>query len=322
MSGKRNNHSPVVMLSGGIGGAKLALGCSRDMVSPGDLTVIANTGDDFRHYGLHIAPDIDTLMYTLADTVNQETGWGRSDETWNFMSAFSEVGGDTWFNLGDRDLATHILRTSRLDNGESLTSITRDLVRCMGVESRILPMSDGTIRTEVHTQSGWIGFQEYFVRERCEPEIDAIRFSGSEQAEPSEQVQKALTDPRLSAIIIAPSNPYLSIDPILSLPAIKTLITNSPAPVIAVSPIVAGQSIKGPTAKIMREAGHEVSVTAIAEHYRGLIDGIVIDEKDQHLANQLSCPATWTDTIMKSIEDRIRVSRATLDFASSLGRTL
>lgn len=310
----------VVVLCGGVGGAKLALGCARVINRVDNLSIIANTGDDFRHYGLYISPDIDTLVYTLSSRVNPKMGWGRADESWNFMQALAELGGETWFNLGDRDLATHVMRTFMLDQGESLSTITRHLAERMGIRCRILPMSDQFIRTRVHTPLGWLDFQRYFVQARCEPPVDQVDFVGCEEARPTGELIELLQSPSLAAILVAPSNPWLSIGPILSVPGLKEAIQGSRAPVVALSPIIAGESVKGPTAKLMRELGHTASAKAIAEHYDGLIDGFVMDEQDHTLSDDIRIPVRCIDTYMRSLADREQVARTMLEFARELRR--
>jgi len=312
----------VAVLSGGVGGAKLVLGLSR-VLSDGQLTVIANTGDDFEHLGLAISPDLDTLTYTLAGEVNTETGWGLRDESWRFMEALAQLGGETWFRLGDRDLATHVERTRRLAAGERLTEITRDFCRRLGVATRILPMSDQAVRTRVSTDRGPLDFQHYFVREQAAPEVIGLDYVGASDSSPSDEVLEVLRKADLSAIIIAPSNPYLSIDPILAIPAIKEAIRGTNAPVVAVSPIVHGIAIKGPTAKIMSELGLTASADNIARHYDELLDGFILDSTDGNMVAEIETSAlkvTSCDTIMRSLEDKIRVANATLEFADSLSR--
>lgn len=309
-----------VVLSGGIGGAKLALGLDR-MLPPGDLTVIANTGDDFVHLGLAVSPDLDTLMYTLAGQVNPDTGWGRRDETWHFMEELARLGGETWFRLGDRDLATHVERTRRLGAGESLSSVTADLCRRLGMASRILPMTDGPVRTRVLTTTGTLGFQEYFVREQARPIATGFEYADAATAAPPVTVLQALADPGLRAIIVAPSNPWLSIDPILAIPALRQAILHARAPVIAVSPIVAGAAIKGPTAKIMRELGLPVTAVGVAGHYRELLDGFILDSSDRGAAagvRALGMAAATTNTVMRSLDDKMALARFALEFAGTL----
>lgn len=310
-----------VVLSGGIGGAKLALGLDRAL-PPGVLTTIVNTGDDFTHLGLAISPDLDTVMYTLAGVVNQETGWGRSDETWHFMEALGQLGGDTWFRLGDRDLATHVERARALASGESLTAVTQRLCARLGVRSRVLPMSDAPVRTEVVTPDGVLPFQEYFVRRRAAPVVTGVRYAGADEASPTDEVMAALSDPRLAAIFIAPSNPWLSIGPLLAMPVLRRSLAAVRAPVVAVSPIVGGQAIKGPTAKIMRELGLPVTSQAVAGHYRDLLDGLILDTGDGDEAQrveQQGLRTATTATVMRTLEDRVSLARFALRFAATIG---
>ena len=310
----------VVALSGGIGGAKLALGLSKHI--PGEsLVVVANTGDDFEHLGLHISPDVDTLMYTLAGLANTDVGWGRAGETWAFMTAYEKLGGETWFLLGDGDLATHVERTRRLAAGESLGAITADFCRRLGVAPRVLPMSDQPVGTVVRTADGELEFQRYFVEHRCEPQVLGFRFSGVERALPHPEWMRALESPRTRAIVICPSNPFISIDPILALPGAKEALRNAPAPVIAVSPIVAGDAVKGPTAKMMRELGRPISAHAVAAHYAGLIDGYVLDEADAAESGRIDVPCLTTATLMRDEPDKVRLAGEVLRFAGTLGST-
>ena len=306
----------VVCLSGGVGGAKLLLGLQR-IVTPGALTAIVNTGDDFDHLGLRICPDIDTALYTLAGLANTELGWGRRDETWHFMQTLTTLGGETWFRLGDRDLALHVERTQQLNARKSLETFTRDIAERLHLPTTILPMTNDAVRTKVLTDSGELDFQHYFVRLQCQPKLSSCRFDGAETASIAPAAIIALQQ-KLRAIIIAPSNPYLSIDPILALPDMRKLLRANGAPVIAVTPIIGGDAVKGPTAKILRELKKEISPLAIAEHYRGLIDGFVLDERDAHLADKLGVPVAITDTLMKTLDDRERVARVALELAVRL----
>jgi LPPG:FO 2-phospho-L-lactate transferase len=308
------------VLSGGVGGAKLVLGLAQ--LLPGEqLTVVANTGDDFVHLGLAISPDLDTLMYTLAGEVNTETGWGLRNETWGFMDALESLDGDTWFRLGDRDLATHIVRTQQLAAGENLTEITARLCDRLGVTTLILPMTNDTVRTRVDTGEGPLDFQHYFVRDRAQPRVTGLTYRGANTAEPSPGVLHALQGPDIRAVFIAPSNPYLSIDPILAISSIRGAIRDTASPVIAVSPIVGNAAIKGPTAKIMAELGFEVSALSIARHYHDLLDGFILDTTDRDMAEEvksLGIEVTICDTIMRSIDDKVRLAQVALDFAASL----
>ena len=306
----------VVCLSGGVGGAKLLLGLQR-IVTPGALTAIVNTGDDFDHLGLRICPDIDTALYTLAGLANTELGWGRRDETWHFMQTLATLGGETWFRLGDRDLALHVERTQKLQAGQSLETFTRDIAERLHLPTTILPMTNDAVRTKVFTDVGELEFQQYFVRLQCKPKLSSCHFEGAPSASIAPAAIAALQQ-KLRAILIAPSNPYLSIDPILALPDMRELLRANGAPVIAVTPIIGGDAVKGPTAKILRELNKEISPLAIAEHYRGLIDGFVLDERDAHLADRLGVPVAITDTLMKNTEDKERVARVALELAARL----
>lgn len=309
----------VVALSGGIGGAKLALGLDR-ILPAGELAVLCNTGDDFEHLGLAISPDLDTVMYTLAGIANPETGWGRAGETWQFMAALEGLGGERWFRLGDRDLATHVERTRRLRLGESLSSITADFARRLGVRSRLLPMSDQPVRTMVETDLGVLPFQRYFVERRSEPVVRSFTFEGAERASPPPEVAEILESERLDAIILCPSNPFISIDPILAVPGMAAALRRSPAPIVAVSPIIGGRAVKGPTAKMMAELDMPMSAAAIADHYGDLLDGFVLDEADHDLADAIDLPTLVTPTLMKTEEDKRRLAAEVLAFAGSLDR--
>ena len=305
----------VLALSGGIGGAKLALGLYR-VLPPGALTVIANTGDDFEHLGLAISPDVDTLLYTLAGLDNPELGWGRRDETWTFMKALGSLGGETWFNLGDGDLATHVERTRRLSAGESLSEITGDFRRRLGISARLLPMSDDRVRTRLLTAAGWLDFQHYFVRQRCTPAVREIAFAGADEARPQQEFLAALSDRNLRAVVICPSNPFISVDPILALPGVREALCACAAPVVAVSPIIGGKAVKGPTAKMMAELGLPVDAGAVARHYGDILDLYVADETDADEVRDLGLPVAFTRTLMLSFADREALARAVLDAAA------
>src|SRR5437762_2190427 len=290
----------VLALSGGIGGAKLALGLYRVLPS-GALTVVANTGDDFDHLGLSISPDIDTLLYTLAGLDNPELGWGRHDETWTFMKALAALGGETWFNLGDGDLATHVERTRRLAAGESLSQITDDFRRRLGISARLLPMTDDRVRTRLLTAAGWLDFQHYFVRQRCAPMIREIAFAGAAEARPQPEFLAALSDQNLRAVVICPSNPFISVDPILGLPGVRDALRSCGAPVVAVSPIIGGKAVKGPTAKMMAELGLSVDAAVAARHYGDILDLYVVDETDAGEIGDIGVPVSFTRTLMLSL---------------------
>ncbi|MBK7470226.1 MAG: 2-phospho-L-lactate transferase [Betaproteobacteria bacterium] len=307
----------VVALSGGIGGAKLALGLSR-VLAPGCLTVVANTGDDFEHLGLAISPDLDTLLYTLGGIADPDKGWGRRDETWTFMQALAALGGPAWFQLGDGDLATHVERTRRLAAGETLTAIMDDFRRRLGVACALLPMSDDPVRTRVRTTEGWIDFQDYFVRQRCAPAVIDIEFRGVERARPQPSVLGALADPALRAVVICPSNPLISIEPILAVPGLRRALAACRAPVIAVSPLVGGKALKGPTAKMLGELGGAPDNAGIARRYQGVIDGLVIDAMDAADADRVDVAVTVAPTVMVTLQDRENLARVVADFADRL----
>lgn len=311
----------MVALCGGVGGAKLAAGLTK-VLEPEDLTVIVNTGDDFQHLGVSISPDIDTVVYTLADLADRERGWGLEGETWAFMEALGRLGGETWFNLGDRDLATHVERTRRLAAGETLSQVTADLAARLGIACAIVPMSDDPVRTIVETPAGPLAFQHYFVRDRCAPEATRIWFDGAQAARPAPAALAALARPDLKAVLVCPSNPYLSIDPILALPGIAAALKALKVPRVAVCPIVGGAAIKGPTAKLMRELGIEPDPVSIARHYAGLIDGLLIDRRDEAWAERIEACAVRcgvADTVMKNDADRMDVARASLALAETIG---
>lgn len=305
----------VVALSGGIGGAKLALGLYR-VLPPESLTVIANTGDDFEHLGLMVSPDLDTLLYTLAGLDNPETGWGRRGETWTFMAALETLGGATWFKLGDGDLATHVERTRRLRAGESLGAVTDDFRRRLGIAARLLPMSDDPVRTRLLTDAGWLDFQDWFVRLKCAPAVREIAFAGAAAARPHPDFLAALADDELCLVVVCPSNPLISIDPILSVPGVREALRACRAPVVAVSPLIAGQAVKGPTAKMMAELGLPVEAAAVARHYRDFLDHYVIDDADSGAVGGLDMSLTAAPTLMHTLADREALARTVL----ALGR--
>jgi len=307
----------VLALSGGIGGVKLALGLDR-VLPPGALTVVVNTGDDFEHLGLAVSPDVDTTLYTLAGIANTELGWGREGETWSFMTELERLGGETWFRLGDKDLAVHVERTRRLAAGESLEAVVTAFASRLGIAARVVPMTSDRVRTIVETEEGTLGFQHYFVRRRCEPAVRAIRFAGAEQAHPPAAVMEALRSGAFDAVVICPSNPYLSIDPILAIPGWRTALRACDAPVIAVSPIIGGQAVKGPTAKIMRELSIDASPLSVAGHYADVLDGFVLDETDAALASRFDVPVRIAPTLMRTLADKERLAREVLDFAGML----
>lgn len=306
----------VAALAGGVGGAKLVDGLAQ-LVPPEDLTVVVNTGDDFEHLGLTICPDLDTVVYTLAGLANPETGWGRVDESWGFLETLGQLGGPDWFRLGDRDLALHVLRTQRLAEGASLSQATSELCRSLGVQVRVLPMTDQPVRTIVITERGELPFQEYFVARRCEPTVSGFRLQGIETAQPAPGVLEALREAQ--AVILCPSNPWVSLDPILALPDVRPTLATRRA--VGVSPIVAGRALKGPAAKMFRELGIEPSALAVAQHFRGLLAGMVIDRQDrQHSATirALGMQAWEEQTVMRTSEERRLLAQAVLKHATQV----
>ncbi len=309
----------IIALSGGVGGAKLALGLARIM-PPEQLVVVVNTGDDFEHLGLSISPDIDTVTYTLAGVANRELGWGRLDETWSFMETMEALGGETWFRLGDRDIALHVERTRRLNAGETLSAVTTDFCRRLGIKSHVVPMSDDPVRTRLRTDEGWLDFQEYFVHRRCEPVVHELLFQGAGAARAHPDFLAALHNPSLQAIVICPSNPFISVEPILAIPGVRQAMIDSPVPIIAVSPIIAGQAVKGPTAKMMKELGLDPSAGTVAHRYHDLLDGYVIDHADMSEVVSIDARVTLAQTLMRTMEDREALARTVLDAAAVLRR--
>jgi LPPG:FO 2-phospho-L-lactate transferase len=307
----------VLALSGGVGGAKLVLGLSR-VVPPSKLVVVANTGDDFEHLGLHVSPDVDTLLYTLAGLDNPETGWGRRNETWTFMAALAALGGETWFRLGDGDLAMHVERTRRLKAGDRLSTIISDFAHRLGIATKILPMTNDAVRTRVLTSDGWLDFQRYFVEQQCRPAVKDFSFEGVAIARAHPDFIAALAEPTLRAVVICPSNPFISVDPILALPGVREALLGCRAPIVAVAPIIAGKAVKGPTAKMMGELGMAVSAVAVAQHYGNLLNGFVLDHEDAAGAAELTIPVVSTNTLMRSLEDRENLANVVLTLADRL----
>lgn len=309
----------IIALSGGVGGAKLVLGLAQ-LLPPERLMVVTNTGDDFDHLGLRICPDTDTVLYTLAGLADPERGWGRVDETWTFMKAVKAMGGENWFNLGDGDLALHVLRTNRLAEGASLSEVTADIAVSLGIGAAIVPMSDQSVATMVNTPEGALAFQHYFVRDRCGPTVTGFIFDGIGSAQPAPALISALNS-EVAAIIIAPSNPYVSVDPILAVPGLRQRLRQCEVPIVAVSPIIGGDAIKGPAAKMMRELGVESSALEIARHYQGFIDGLIIDEVDSELAPEiadLGMSVEIGSTIMRDLNDRVKLADFAVNFAARL----
>jgi LPPG:FO 2-phospho-L-lactate transferase len=299
----------VVLLSGGTGGAKLARGL---LDACDDLTVVANTADDIDVYGVHVSPDPDLVTYWLADEID-ERGWGLRDDTWQVMDALERTGHPTWFRLGDRDLAMCMIRTERLRAGESLTDAHRAVVDALGVEARVLPMSDGRVSTWVEVRGRKLPFQEFMIVEKAEGPIEGVELRGLHQAPPSDAVLQAIAE--ADAIVIGPSNPVISIGPILARPGLRESLRAAPAPVVAVSPFVGGRALKGPTEPFCEQAGIAPSAAGIARAYGGVIDGIVADEPSDGM------PELVTDTLMSTAEDRVRVAREVVDFAASVSPT-
>lgn len=303
----------IVVLTGGVGGAKLVLGLIH-AVPAHRVTAIVNTGDDFRHLGLAVSPDIDTLLYTLSARANTTLGWGRADETWSFMATLAELGGPDWFRLGDRDVALHVLRTARLTAGDALSAVTADVARAFGIGAAVLPMTDDPVATMLDTDEGTLAFQDYFVARRAEPVVRAIRFEGAAQARCAPGVAEAIREAH--AVLIAPSNPFLSVDPLLAVPGIRAALAETTAPVVAVSPLVGGAAVKGPTAKLMRELGLETTAAAVARHYEGIIAAMLVDERDP--PGDPGIANARCDTLMTTLEDRQRVARAALALAERI----
>jgi LPPG:FO 2-phospho-L-lactate transferase len=306
----------IVALAGGVGGAKLAHGLAQ-ILSPEDLTVIVNTGDDFEHLGLYICPDLDTVCYTLGELANSETGWGRVNETWQTISNIEKLGGPSWFRLGDQDFATHIERTRRLKNSETLSQITKDFCKAWDIHHAVIPMSDNPIRTMVNTEDGELAFQEYFVHQHCEPRVKSFRFDGIEKAKPAPGLIEAIQ--QADAIIICPSNPWVSIAPILAVPGIRSRIEAKK--VAAVSPIIGGKAIKGPAAKMFNELGINPSAFAVAQQYQGLVNYYVLDEIDSQLESdiqKLNMQTLVANTLMKSTDDRKRLAEDVLNFIGNI----
>ena len=288
-------------------------------IAGADLSVIVNTGDDFDHFDLRICPDLDTVTYTLAGKANPVTGWGLEGETWSFMAQIKALGGEDWFQLGDHDLAIHVLRSQWLRRGGSLTQVTGKIASALGVKAAVLPMSDAPVRTRVQTASGVLDFQDYFVRLKCDVPITGLRFDGAAEAGPTEPVEQALDDARL--MVFCPSNPFVSIDPILAITEIHRRLKTTRVPRVAVSPIIGGKAVKGPAAKMMAELGYQVSSLTVAKKYLGLIDGMVIDIADADLAENiraLGMAVKTTRTLMQNAEDSARLAAETVEFAREI----
>ncbi len=310
----------IVALAGGVGGARLAVGLA-EVLPPSRLAIVVNTGDDFEHLGLAISPDLDTVMYTLAGVNNPVAGWGRAQESWNFMSALAELGGDDWFRLGDRDLAVHVLRTLALRRGVALSEVTRKLATRLGIRHALLPMSDTPVRTRVLTARGELAFQDYFVRDQCRPRVRGFRFAGSRKAQPAPLLQQIMRSRKVRAVVICPSNPYVSVAPILSVPAIRAWLRQRDFPVVAVSPIVGGAALKGPAAKMMRELGCEATALGVVRHYGSSVDGWVIDTQDAKLQRAIAREGKAvivTDTVMSDRGKSGQLAQRVVSFVRAL----
>jgi LPPG:FO 2-phospho-L-lactate transferase len=303
----------ILAITGGVGGAKLALGLSK-ILNPDELLFLVNTGDDFQHLGLEISPDLDSLLYALSGKNNPELGWGRANETWACISELEELGADSWFRLGDRDLALHLVRTQMLNQGATLQNVADRLSESLGIDHRIAPMSNDKISTTVNTPNGKLAFQEYFVREQCEPAVIDFDFEGIEKSTPNPVVMSWLDE--CDGIIICPSNPYVSVDTILSVPKYRDAFQSKP--VIAVSPIVGGLAIKGPAAKMMTELGVPPTPIAVAKHYGSLLSGFVLDQTDHEQAKDIPIPSIVTQTIMLTLQDRIALAEQCVRFLEEM----
>jgi len=317
------NSLQVVALAGGIGGAKLAHGLSQ-VVMPGSLTVIVNSGDDFEHLGLKICPDLDTVCYTLAGLANPETGWGRTGETWNALKSVADLGGPNWFRLGDRDLGTHLERTRLLSKGWTLSQITKEFSRAWNIVQTIIPVTDDFVPTMVDTDEGILPFQEYFVKQQYRPVVRGFRFNNVDNSKPAPGVLDSIREAEL--VVICPSNPWVSIDPILAIPGVRMELLSSACPIIAVSPIIGGKAVKGPAAKMYSEMGYKPSAFTVAEHYGvrlidGILSGFVMDNTDKNMSVEIQkkgLQTLVTNTLMKTIADRQRLAQEVIEFGKEL----
>ncbi|CAB3736153.1 2-phospho-L-lactate transferase [Paraburkholderia rhynchosiae] len=312
----------TIAFSGGVGGAKLALGLAR-VLPPEELLIVANTADDFDHLGLHICPDLDTITYTLCGRANRSQGWGIEGETWNCLQALSELGGPDWFRLGDRDVATHLYRTQRLREGARLSEVTAEICLALGIGQRLIPVSDDPVRTIVHTAGGDLPFQDYFVRQRCEPRVTGFRFDGADRAAINPELHAALSSPDLSAVIFCPSNPFVSIAPMLAIPGMQEALLAARAPIVAVSPIVGGTAVKGPAAKMMSELGLPITPLAVAKRYSDLATAFIVDVVDGDQVARvrelgLACEAM--PTLMNNDDDKLRLASSVIDYCHALSR--
>ncbi len=309
------DNARILAITGGVGGAKLSLGLAQ-LLPAEQLAFLVNTGDDFNHLGLHISPDIDTLLYTLSGKANMETGWGRRNESWKFMAALRELGGEDWFSLGDKDLAMHIERTRLLAQGNSLTNVTTQLATALGISHPIFPMCNQSQRTRVRTEDEMLDFQTYFVRRRCAPVVKGFEFDGAANTRMNPDLVAWLQDASPTGIILCPSNPYVSIDPILQVNGMRDFLVSSDAPVIAVSPVVGGDAIKGPTVKMMQELGIPNTAQSVASHYIEFLNGFVLDLEDKEQAASIQeegIATVVTQTVMRTLDDRVALARDCLE---------
>jgi LPPG:FO 2-phospho-L-lactate transferase len=305
----------IAVLSGGVGGARFVQGLL-DAADPGGITVIANVGDDLEVYGLHVSPDVDTLLYTLGGQSDEARGWGRQDETWRARETATELGAETWFQLGDRDLGLQLARREALDRGEPLSAITERFARAFGIPARILPATDDRLRTWIATDDGELSFQEWFVRHRHEPEVRGVRFEGAAAARPAPGVLDALSEADL--IAIGPSNPFVSVGPILAVDGIREAIHNRRVPAVAVSPLIGGKAVKGPADRMLRNLAGGTGPEQVTSCYKGLIDALVHDQADGGVALPDGVRPIVTDTLMTDAASRRRVAEAALEAAAAL----
>lgn len=306
----------ILALTGGVGGAKLCLGLAH-ILNPKEVTFAVNVGDDFEHMGLYISPDLDTLTYTLAGVVDESKGWGRAGESWDCLAELGTFQADTWFQLGDKDLALHLFRTSLLKSGKSLTEVTKTVCDRLGVEHNVVPVTDSPLRTFVNSDHGFLPFQDYFVRLKCEPKVSAVEY----HIRTPVSMSPVLSEMKITGVVISPSNPFLSIDPLLHLDDLKSLLKKRDFPVVAVSPIVGDQAIKGPTAKMMRELSMAVTCTGVAQHYKDLIDGYIVDDVDTHHIPDieiLGIQVRQAQSIMRSLDDKIALAKECVRFIEEL----
>lgn len=319
IGGSLSEAAPVVVLAGGVGAARFLEGVVQ-VVAPAEVVAIVNVGDDLEVGGLHVSPDLDTVTYTLAGRVNLETGWGLRGDSFAALTALKELGGPAWFQLGDRDLATHLFRTHRLQEGVSLSAVTAEITRALGVRVRVTPVTDQPLRTMVETPEGEVSFQEYFVQRRSEDRVLGLRFAGLTEAQAAPGVLQAIL--RARAIVIAPSNPFLSIEPVLAVKGLRDCLLTSVAPKAAISPIVGGEAVKGPAAAILKSLGHDVSALGVARLYGDLIDLFVLDERDAALADavrtEVGTECLVTQTIMSGPAAKRDLARVTLEALQAL----